>query len=69
MEPIVDPKEALSFKEDMYCAMCLTEDPSIKYFADHYIPETFFCESCWEKCQIQDRMIEEGLEQNPEIEN
>ena len=69
MDPFVNPDDAVEFEEDMYCAMCLTEDPKLKYFPDTFVPETFFCEECWEKCQIQERMIDEGLEQDPEVEN
>ncbi len=66
---VVNPKRALPWQEGIYCAMCLTEDQGLKYFPDFFIPETFFCETCWEKCRIQDHMVEFGLEDNPEAEN
>ncbi len=49
--------------------MCLTEDPALHYVPDSYIPETWFCQACWERCERQQAMIDEDLEQNPEIEN
>ncbi len=69
MDPFVNPDDALEFEEGMYCAMCLVEDPAMSYFEDEFVPETHFCEDCWERCKIQERMIEEGLEQDPEVEN
>lgn len=69
MRPIVDQKDAIKWQDGISCAMCLGEDPALSYFADRHIPETWFCEPCWERCELQQRMIDEGLEQNPEIEN
>ena len=58
-----------SWSEGIYCGMCLTEDPALHYVPDSYIPETWFCQACWERCERQQAMIDEDLEQNPEIEN
>jgi hypothetical protein len=69
MKPIVDPKDARPWQEGRYCSMCLTEDPQLQYFADRFIPDTWFCAECWERCELQQRMVDEGLEQNPEVEN
>jgi hypothetical protein len=49
--------------------MCLTESPALTYVPDPYNEETWFCHECWERCERQQDMIDQGLEQNPEIEN
>jgi hypothetical protein len=57
------------WQDGISCGMCLSEDPATLFYPDPFIPETWFCRECWERCQRQQAMIDEELEQNPEIEN
>jgi len=59
----------IEWSEGISCGMCLTEDPALRFYPDPYNPETWFCQSCWERCARQQAMVDEGLEQNPDIEN
>jgi len=61
--------ESLAWREGISCGMCLTEDPVLDYFPDPWNEETWFCRECWERCERQQAMIDQDLEQNPEIEN
>jgi hypothetical protein len=61
--------KALDWNDEISCAMCLTEDPKSKYYADLTLEETWFCAYCWERSCIQQAMIDNDFEQEPEVEN
>ena len=61
--------DGMTWQEGMACGMCLSENPAVDFFPDPFNPETWFCRDCWERCERQQAMIDQDLEQNPEIEN
>lgn len=69
MEDHVDRSGTEAWKAGRSCAMCLSADPRQLYVPDRFIPDVWYCESCWERSEIQQKMVDLGLEQNPDVEN
>jgi hypothetical protein len=69
MQDVVDRSRAEPWKPGRQCAMCLSVDPELSYYPDRWIPGVCYCEPCWERSELQQRMVDLGLEQNPEVEN
>jgi len=69
MDDVVDRSRAEAWVPGRHCAMCLAAEAELRYVPDRWIPGVWYCEPCWERSELQQRMVDEGLEQNPEVEN
>lgn len=69
MQDVDDRGRAQAWQPGRHCAMCLADDAGSRYVLDRWIPDVWYCESCWERSELQQRMVDQGLEQNPEVEN
>ncbi|OGP83365.1 MAG: hypothetical protein A2Y95_00345 [Deltaproteobacteria bacterium RBG_13_65_10] len=65
-----DPKpvrsaDAPGVREDRACARCGSKEELLRYVhhEDHY-----YCRACWERVELQQRMIDEELEDEPSLE-
>ena len=61
----VKPADAAEDSEDRACARCGAREDLLRYehHDDHY-----YCRPCWERVENQQRMIEEDLEEEPNLE-
>jgi len=58
----LDPSEKT---EDHECARCGAKKDLLRY--EHH-DDHFYCRTCWERVEIQQRMIDEDLEDEPQYD-
>ncbi len=61
----VKPMDPSERTEEPECARCGAKVDLLQY--EHH-EDHFYCRPCWERVEIQQRMIEEDLEDEPSLE-
>jgi late competence protein required for DNA uptake (superfamily II DNA/RNA helicase) len=61
----VKPVGASEVSEGHSCVRCGSKEDLLRYA---YYEEHYYCRTCWERAELQQKMIEEDLEEEPSLE-
>lgn len=57
-----------SSQPDEDCAVCAICGSTDQLHADNMLEDVYYCHRCWKRSQQQQRAIDEGYAQEPEVE-
>ncbi len=61
----VRPADTNEVGEERTCVRCGSKEDLLSYVHDE---EHYYCRACWERAELQQKMIEEDLEEEPSLE-
>jgi DNA-directed RNA polymerase subunit RPC12/RpoP len=61
----VRPAGASEVGEGQSCVRCGSKEDLLRYV---YHEELYYCRTCWDRVELQQKMIEEDLEEEPDLE-